>query len=839
MAIQSDGKILIAGTATASYSELVLARFSDAGVLDLGFGTNGIVIAGGAPNTQETPAGLAIQADGKIVVGANVLNESSPNPYATCGMLLLRLNSDGSFDRSFGNAGELQLSFNLDPLVAGFCHDLTILGNGEIVVAGGTSNSQELLEWLKSDGTAIAQDQSIGGLGSIDELIAMPQGGVEAIGSVPMQSGGFAVEYHAAPGSASGLFQDNMDVPSYSLDDATLTQDGKIIVSVNLPPYDSYTSGVELVRLSDPGLTSSPNTLVQWMPASDLPSGRMLLEAQVIPQLGTAPVIDGTLVFKEGSQVLGTVNLAPTVGGLNPAGPPSITVSLPAGQHTITAVYSGSSHWNGSNSDTSVYSFGPVQQSVNASLTVSDSSPYRGESIDLTTTVTDSQGTAFTTGAVTFFDGSTAIGTVTLDSTGTAVDTLDTSTMTVGVHDFHAVYGGSALPGGFPSATTSLIPVYLNPAPVDVALTTSTSSPVSGAPVILTAAVQVQTNPAIAPGGTVAFMDGATQLGSASVNAHGLAQLKIVLGLGSHTIKVNFTGDSQTGNAAAAPLHLTVGPAPTTTSLAVSAVSVTPNQAVTLTATVQPQFGAAFPIGSVTFRDGATIVGSASVDGRGQAKLTLTQIAPGNHSFTASFAGCSTCLPSASAAVVVKSVGIASTSVALSLSANNLVYGESVKLTAQVAASTGGTPTGTITFYDGTSVLGAVPLNNGFAAMTITPNLGAHKFKAVYSGSSAALGSTSASLAEIVAKAPTTVVLSLLLNGTDLSAKVSPAYSGSPIGSVTFKNGNTVIGTALVNGAGLASLQLPKPLASGVLITAIYSGCSCFLGSASSAEDPL
>ncbi len=149
-------------------------------------------------------------------------------------------------------------------------------------------------------------------------------------------------------------------------------------------------------------------------------------------------------------------------------------------------------------------------------------------------------------------------------------------------------------------------------------------------------------------------------------------------------------------------------------------------------------------------------------------------------------------------------------------------------------ATPGASVYGTVSFYDGTTLLGTGTLTQGTTTLTLRFNLGSHKFKAVYSGSATAAASSSGLLYETVGKAPTTVGLSTSPNGLMLVARVLPGFTGSPIGTVTFRNGNTVLGTAAVNGSGVASFTLSSPLASGSHITAVYSGCSCFLGSSSS-----
>ena len=77
------------------------------------------------------------------------------------------------------------------------------------------------------------------------------------------------------------------------------------------------------------------------------------------------------------------------------------------------------------------------------------------------------------------------------------------------------------------------------------------------------------------------------------------------------------------------------------------------------------------------------------------------------------------------------------TRVALTSSATTIVVGESVKLTAKVAASVqgAGSPTGTVEFYDGSKAIGVETLSQGTATLTTSKlSQGTHSIKAFYSG---------------------------------------------------------------------------------------------------------
>src|SRR5262249_39772345 len=146
--------------------------------------------------------------------------------------------------------------------------------------------------------------------------------------------------------------------------------------------------------------------------------------------------------------------------------------------------------------------------------------------------------------------------------------------------------------------------------------------------------------------------------------------------------------------------------APTTTTLSTSTATAVVGQIETLTATVTSQAGT--PIGTVFFRDGDTLLGSAPLDATGKATLPTSLVA-GPTALTASCFGASGSAASTSAATTV-TVNPAATTVALASSVNPAVTGQAVTFTATVAAVApgGGTPTGTVTFRDGAVVLGTV-----------------------------------------------------------------------------------------------------------------------------------
>ena len=90
------------------------------------------------------------------------------------------------------------------------------------------------------------------------------------------------------------------------------------------------------------------------------------------------------------------------------------------------------------------------------------------------------------------------------------------------------------------------------------------------------------------------------------------------------------------------------------------------------------------------------------------------------------------------------------TTVALTSSPNPSSAGQAVTFTATVSGS-GGTPTGTVTFYDGSTVIGTATLSSGVATLAISSlKTGGHSITAVYGGNGTFAASTSAVLAQTV-----------------------------------------------------------------------------------------
>lgn len=134
VAIQTDGKIVVAGesqngTTGADY-DVTLVRYNPNGSLDNSFGAGGIVITS-VGSGWDLSGSIVLQPDGKIVVAGNTLNG------ATYDFLVLRYNTDGSLDNSFGTGGIAKIPVGSSHDAGWFC---ALQTDGKIVVVGPVYN---------------------------------------------------------------------------------------------------------------------------------------------------------------------------------------------------------------------------------------------------------------------------------------------------------------------------------------------------------------------------------------------------------------------------------------------------------------------------------------------------------------------------------------------------------------------------------------------------------------------------------------------------------------------------------------------------------------------------
>jgi hypothetical protein len=332
----------------------------------------------------------------------------------------------------------------------------------------------------------------------------------------------------------------------------------------------------------------------------------------VAPQYSGVPT--GNIGFFADGQPIGS--------GAMSNGQASVSIStLTQGSHTIEADYSGDTNFTAS---IGVFTQKIGKASSTVALVSSQNPATYGQSVALTATVTDSDGTA-PTGTVVFSESGTIYGSVTLNAVAAQ---LTLPQLLVGKHAIIAQYSGDSTDN--PSKATFTETILGAPSTTVIGSSLNPSN--YGQAVIFTATVTASTG---TPDGTVTFKSGTQALGTVNLIG-GQAQLSVTtLNAGARTMTALYNGGS-TNAGSQNSLQQIVVAVPTTVALAGSPNPASLGQPVTFTATVN--CATAVPSGTVTFKDGKTALGTATLV-NGQTQLTTSALTAGTHSLSATFKG--------------------------------------------------------------------------------------------------------------------------------------------------------------------------------------------------------
>ncbi|MDX3853666.1 Ig-like domain repeat protein, partial [Streptomyces sp. AK02-01A] len=697
-------------------------------------------------------------------------------------------------------------------------HSLTAVYSGDANFDGSTSPVDPQTVTAASTTTTLtsAPDPSVFGQVKVltATVAAVPPGSGTPTGLVSFFDGATLLGTSALVGGVATLSVSTLSVGVHSL---TAVYGGDVNFGGSTSPVDTQTvtavgTTTTLTSAPDPSVFGQVKVLTATV-------------AAVPPGSGTPT---GTVDFFDGATLLGTSAL---VGGVA-----TLSVStLSVGVHSLTAVYSGDASFGGSTSPVDTQTV--TAASTSTVLTSAPDPSVFGQVKILTATVTAvPPGGGIPTGTVDFFDGATLLGTSALVG---GVATLSVSTLSVGVHSLTAVYGGDVNFGG---STSPVDTQTVTAASTSTVLTSAPDPSVFGQVKILTATVTAVPPGSGTPTGTVDFFDGATLLGTSAL-VGGVATLSVsTLSVGVHSLTAVYSGDA-TFSGSTSPVDIqTVTGAGTTTTLTSAPDPSVFGQAKILTATVAPVPPAVgTPTGTVSFFDGATLLGTGTLAG-GVATLTTSTLSVGVHSLTAVYSGDVTFTGSTSP-IDIQTVTAAGTTTTLTSAPDPSVFGQVKILTATVAPvpPAVGTPTGTVSFFDGATLLGTSALVGGVATLSVsTLSVGVHSLTAVYGGNASFGGSTSPVDIQTVTAASTSTVLtsapdpSVFGQTKILTATVAavPPGGGIPTGTVSFFDGATLLGTSTLAG-GVATLSV-STLSIGVhSLTAVYGGNASFGGSTS------
>ena len=270
-------------------------------------------------------------------------------------------------------------------------------------------------------------------------------------------------------------------------------------------------------------------------------------------------------------------------------------------------------------------------------------------------------------------------------------------------------------------------------------------------------------------------------------------------------------------------------------------VTSTPNPSVVgnpVQFTVQVISEGVVPTGTVTLMDGSINLATITLT-NGLASTSVATLTVGQHTITASYGG-DVNNSSSTSLSYLQVVNVlppnSGTTSNLSSNANPVQVGVPLTLSATVSAlvTSQPAPTGTVSFMEGTTVLGVGNLSSEITSTTIaTLTAGTHLITAVYSGSTTYATSTSPVLTQLVTALNPVTTTSLVANADPISAGSSVTLTATvvaqasaqvlPSGTVTFMEGATALGTGGVT-SGIATLNVSGLSTGTHLITASYGG---------------
>jgi hypothetical protein len=542
------------------------------------------------------------------------------------------------------------------------------------------------------------------------------------------------------------------------------------------------------------------------------------LTATVSPAAAT-----GTVTFTDGQTTLGQAALS--------GGSTSITVTtFHAGNHSLQASYGGDSNDDGSTSPPLTQGVAPFPSAT--VLTASSSSVVVGQDLTLTATVT----TSTATGTVTFRDGTATLGTAPASN---GVATWSTLGLPAGNHHISASYGGDADHTSSASAALDIAVVKASP-------TVTLTTPLTAVPYI-TDVTMTATVGRTGATGHITFYDNGTALSTPiSISAAGTASFDQYLPGGHNVLTAVYDGDSNdNGSTSAAVDEIVSASAPSIHPATASPASAAYGASVTLTTQLGPVTGGAPPTGNVTFREDGTDVAVGSVASDGSVTASTQTLSVGTHHITVAYAGDSNYIAVAeNSAATVAVVQAVPAITGISGSVGTISYGAGLVLTVGVSGTGAHAPTGTIDFVDGDTDLGAVALDaDGIATLTTTTLAvgGPRNITATYLGdgnyssTAASPFSITVTRGTVATSIPSAVPAPAL---AERSVTLRTVLSGSgvadPTGTVTFKEGDVVLGNVPVSG-GSASLAVVLDTPGTHSITATYCGDGTYAPSTSEA----
>lgn len=266
--------------------------------------------------------------------------------------------------------------------------------------------------------------------------------------------------------------------------------------------------------------------------------------------------------------------------------------------------------------------------------------------------------------------------------------------------------------------------------PTSTTLTSSLNPSIYGQKVVFTATVTPTGS--IPPTGKVVFSWSGYVLDTATLDSSGVATFTISdLNADPYPMVATYKGDANNLSSTSAIVNQVVNQTTSSATITSSPNPSSVGEAVTFTAKItSPTVTAKGP---VTFTAGKTVLGTVELSG-GKATLTTSSLPAGSSMVTVTYQGDSNIKGSSASVTQVVGESEISTTTTLAYSVNNSTLMET--FTAEVTSS-GGTPTGTVSFSVGNMTLGSSQLDNGQATLTVpTLSVGSNTVDANYEGNS-------------------------------------------------------------------------------------------------------
>ncbi len=371
-------------------------------------------------------------------------------------------------------------------------------------------------------------------------------------------------------------------------------------------------------------LQTQTSTFVIAVPSTGIAGAQVVLTASVTVTAGANPALTGTVAFSIANGTAAQSNIVATVSASAASinGTATINQTLPPGQYSVVATYSGDTDDGGSVS--AALPFTVVQATTSIAVTGSPDPSVVLSPAVFVATVSGNGG--IPGGTVDFLANGASIGTAPLIA-GVATLSYSALPASAAPYAITAAYGGDI--DDAPSQSAAWLQT-VNTIPTDTNLGTSTTGGTTPQVILVATVVDgpgsAPTSPI--PTGTVTFTSAGTVLGSASLDADGVATLVPNLYAGTYNVVASYAGD--TLHSPSASSAITVSSTATDYSLVIAPPNVTmattQNATVTVTLTSVSGFADTIGLGCASLPAGVTCHFASIAVALASASVATTQL---------------------------------------------------------------------------------------------------------------------------------------------------------------------------------------------------------------------